>query len=67
MIKKQYLIPEAYINKIPYCDICDRPLEQKNEVLLSSPPMYMFKCPSCGKDYTFREDEVKGEWKWRTI
>lgn len=67
MIKKQFLIPEFYIHKIPYCDVCDRELEEQPYIVMTNPPQHTFKCPSCNKEYTYREDEVKGEWKWRTI
>ena len=67
MIRKQFLFPQFYINKIPYCDDCKIPLQSTGTVLMSSPPQYEYKCYNCGKEYSFKEDEIQGEWKWRAI
>lgn len=66
-IQKQFLFPECYVNKIPICDLCNVPLEDTNVMLASDPPYWVYKCPKCGKEYHFRESEIRGEWKWRTI
>ena len=67
MIRKQFLIPECYINKIPICDDCQEILQNTGVQLLTSPPKYQLVCPKCSKSYTFNESELKGEWKWKTI
>ena len=67
MVKKQFLFPECYINKIPYCDKCNVQLWDTNVELLSSPPKKVFQCPKCNEKYNIRIDEIQGEWKWRTI
>lgn len=67
MIHKQFLIPEYYIHKIPMCDNCKIELESTETVLASYPPLYPYKCPHCGEIYNIREQDLKGEWKWRTI
>lgn len=66
-IKKQYLIPEFYIQKIPICDDCNIPLIDLQCQLLSSPPKAMYKCKKCNKNYNFNVNDIQGEWKWRTI
>lgn len=67
MLEKHYLFPECYIIKIPKCDNCKVELQDTGIVLMSNPPQYTYKCPKCNKEYTFRENEIQGEWKWRTI
>lgn len=67
MIEKQYLIPEFYINKVPKCDECKVRLEDTGARLLVDPPLFVYKCPNCGDEYKFYEEEIRGEWKWRTI
>lgn len=66
-IRKQFLIPECYINKIPICDDCGQLLEDTGRRLLSSPPRASYICKKCNKEYNFFEYELQGEWKWRTI
>ena len=67
MIEKKFLFPEYYILKIPKCDKCNVALKNNNMQLAIYPPKYEYECPECGNIYNFREDEVQGEWKWRTI
>lgn len=68
MIKEQYLFPEFYINKIPKCDNCtDTILEDTGARLASYPPKVILKCPKCFTEYNYTENELQGEWKWRTI
>lgn len=67
MIKKQYLFPECYINKVACCDDCEVPLDMTNTQLLSDPPKQVMKCPKCNKEYYIDMNQIKGEWKWRTI
>ena len=67
MIDKHYLFPECYIAKIPKCDECKVTLNQEPYTLMSNPPILVFKCPKCNKEYHYNENELKGEWKWRTI
>ena len=68
MIDKHYLFPEVYIAKIPKCDDCKGiVLKQTGQVLMSNPALIQYKCPNCDKIYNIREDELQGEWKWRTI
>lgn len=66
-IKKQFLIPECYIQKIPVCDNCGLPLQDTGRRLMSYPPKATFICNHCNKEHTFFENELQGEWKWRTI
>lgn len=49
------------------CDNCKIELESTETVLASYPPLYPYKCPHCGEIYNIREQDLKGEWKWRTI
>lgn len=67
MIRNKYLIPECYVAPIPICDECNCELERQNVQYLTDPVLFVYKCPKCNKEYTFREDEVTGHWKWRTI
>lgn len=67
MIKSQYLLPEFYIRKYPICDICNKELVKQSYELMTNPVTYVYKCPNCNKEYNYREDELRGEWKWRTI
>lgn len=67
MIKEEFLIPEYYVNKVPMCDDCKVALKQEPYILMSNPAKYGYKCPKCNKEYYFFENELKGEWKWRTI
>ena len=67
MIKKEFLFPHYYVHKIPYCDDCNIKLVNMNQRLLSYPPMDMYKCKQCGKEYTFNVNDLQGEWRWRTI
>ena len=66
-IKKQFLIPECYVHKVPICDDCAQQLEDTGRRLMSNPPLCQFICKRCNKEYSFREHELQGEWKWRTI
>lgn len=67
MIQKQFLFPQYYILKIPVCDDCNIKLQDTGRRLLSSPPISVYKCSKCNKEYHFRQGELEGEWKWRTI
>ena len=68
MVEKQFVIPEMYINKIPKCDDCvDTVLEDTGLRLMCKPAKILLQCPKCKKEYTFLEDDLKGEWVWRTI
>lgn len=66
-IKKQFLIPEYYIHKIPICDDCNVELEDTGRMLMSNPPLTVLKCSKCNKEYQINSYELQGEWKWRTI
>lgn len=67
MIEKHYLFPECYIAKIPKCDKCKIELRQTGTHLATYPPQLEYECPGCKEISYYREDEVQGEWKWRTI
>ena len=67
MIKKEFLIPEFYINKRAFCDNCDVELQDTGTRLMSNPPLIVLRCSKCNKEYNIRSDELQGEWKWRTI
>ena len=67
MIKKQFLIPECYVHKVPVCDNCNEVLVDTDIMNMSNPPQCKFVCPKCNKEYTFSEKDLRGEWKWRTI
>lgn len=67
MIKEEYLFPQYFVNKIPICDDCNEPLKNTNQQLLSNPPLLIYKCPKCNKEYYYKESEIRGEWKWKTI
>ena len=67
MVEKQFLFPQYYINKILKCDICKEILINTGEVLMSNPPIYIYKCSNCNKTYNFKEDDIRGEWVWKTI
>lgn len=68
MIDKHYLFPECYVAKVPKCDDCKGIiLKQTGQILMSNPLQIEYKCPNCNKMYTYREDELQGEWKWRVI
>lgn len=66
-IQKQFLFPECYVHKIPMCDNCNIPLGDANIMLAGEPPYFVYRCSKCNKEYYFRESEIRGEWKWRTI
>ena len=51
MIKEEYLFPQYFVNKIPICDDCKEPLKNTNQQLLSNPPLLIYKCPKCNKEY----------------
>lgn len=65
MIRKECLVPDYYLKKIPVCDNCNVDLKQEPNVLMSNPVQYIYKCPKCGNEYYFREEDIKGEWKWK--
>lgn len=67
MIKKQFLIPECYVHKVPVCDNCNEVLVDTGIMNMSNPSQCKFVCPKCNKEYTFFEKDLRGEWKWRTI
>lgn len=67
MIKKQFLIPEYYVHKIPMCDDCRIELQFTGVELPSCPPLLQHQCPKCGKVYTIPREDLQGEWKWRTL
>lgn len=67
MIEKRFLIPECYVFKIPKCDDCKVELQKLPYELLTYPAKYHYQCPECKKEYTFLQNEVEGEWRWRTI
>lgn len=67
MIKHEFLIPECYVNPVPLCDNCNIKLENQNVQYLSDPPLNVYKCPRCNKEYTFTNNEISGYWKWRRI
>lgn len=67
MIRKQYVYPECYINKIPICDDCKETLKDTGRRLMSNPPLIVLQCPKCKREYNYRENELQGEWKWKTI
>lgn len=65
MIKEEKLIPEYYINRIPYCDDCNVRLIDTGRRLLSSPLQWSMKCPNCNKFYHINETELESEWVWK--
>lgn len=67
MIKNEYLVPEFYINKVPYCDKCSVELHTTGAMLLSNPAKIEYRCPKCNNVTHYSEDLLRGEWKWRTI
>lgn len=67
MLKKQFLFPECYINKIPYCDKCKLRLQDNNLMIATEPPKWQYICPKCNEIYEFTSNELQGEWKWKTI
>ena len=68
MIEKQYVFPECYINKIPKCDDCKNVILKDTGIrLMSMPAQVKLKCPNCNKEYDDYENELEGEWVWRTI
>lgn len=68
MIKKQYLFPEMYINKVPKCDVCeDTILVDTGRRIMTMPTQVVLRCPNCNKEYTYYENELQGEWVWKTI
>jgi hypothetical protein len=67
MIKNTFLFPQYYIQKVPYCDICNIPLTGTGTVIMTNPPMHEYVCESCHKKYSFSENEIQGEWRWRSI
>lgn len=67
MIEKQYVFPECYVNKIPKCDDCKEILNDTGMRLTSYPAQLILKCPKCNKEYTYYENELQGEWKWRVM
>lgn len=67
MIEKHFLFPECFVAKIPMCDECKVQLVDNNIMLPTAPPKWQFTCPKCNKEYAFYSNELKGEWKWRTI
>jgi phage FluMu protein Com len=68
MIDKHFLFPEYYIAKVPKCDNCKGIiLKQTGQSFMAYPVLIEYKCPKCNKIYTFGEDELQGEWKWRVI
>lgn len=67
MIDKQFLFPEYYIAKIPKCDDCKVKLQDTGISLMTNPPQRQFVCPKCSKQYNIYENELQGEWRWRTI
>lgn len=67
MIKQTFLFPQYYVQKTPYCDECSIPLVSTGVVYMSDPPLYEYKCSNCGKTYTYKETEIQGEWRWRSI
>ena len=67
MIKEEFLFPQFYVNKIPICDNCKSRLKDTGMMYMSNPPILEYKCENCEKFYTFKESDLKGEWKWRVI
>lgn len=67
MLEKHYLFPECYVAKIPKCDDCLVQLKDTGTMLMSNPPIYVYKCPKCNKEYNFNQTEIQGEWRWRTL
>lgn len=67
MIKQQFLFPEYYVQKIPFCDNCNVELYFTGSQLLSAPAKNVMRCPNCKKFYHISENELQGEWKWKTI
>ena len=69
MIKKHYLFPECYVMKVPKCDDCDNVIlaHTGNIVTPEAGEQLEYRCPKCNKIYLFSENDLKGEWKWRTI
>lgn len=67
MIEKHFLFPQYYILKIPKCDDCKIQLQDTGRRLLSNPPICIYKCPKCNREYNYNESQIQGEWKWRTL
>ena len=68
MIDKHFLFPEFYIAKVPKCDDCTGiVLKQTGQIIMTNPALIEYVCPKSGKNYSYREDELQGEWKWRAI
>lgn len=67
MIDKVFLFPQYYIAKIPKCDDCKAQLVANGMQILTSPTQSVYHCPKCGKEYTFYDKDLQGEWKWRAI
>ncbi len=65
MIKKEFLFPEVFVLKVPYCDKCETRLIDTGKMIAVNPPLYTYKCPKCNEEYKFNEGELGGEWKWR--
>lgn len=69
VIKKTYLFPQFYIHKQAFCDDCDNVILEHtgNIVTQEAGEQLEYRCPKCNKIYLFSENDLKGEWKWRTI
>ncbi len=67
MIKSQFSFPECYIRKQAYCDDCKIPLQDTGTRISSLPQLIVMRCPKCKETYNISENELQGQWKWRTI
>lgn len=67
MIVNRFLIPEFYVKPTPMCDNCKIELEDLGIEYLSNPPLSVYKCPKCNKEYKFTKGEITGYWKWRIV
>ena len=69
MIDKHFLIPECYVMKVPKCDDCDNVILEHigNIVTPEAGEQLEYRCHKCNKIYLFSENDLKEEWKWRTI
>ena len=66
-IKKNFLVPEVYIQKTAYCNKCNQRLLFTGSQLLSDPPQNVMICPNCKETFNISETELQGELRWRTI
>lgn len=67
MIKETRYKPKCYVERTPYCDDCDTPLNRDSLVLTTNPIQLVYKCPKCNREYCYTENEVGGYWEWQNL